>query len=64
MRHHDLQLESCDLSDEALADVSCALVLTDHDGVDYERIVSRVPVVVDTRNALKSLKARGNVVPA
>jgi UDP-N-acetyl-D-glucosamine dehydrogenase len=64
MRHHDLQLESCELTDEALADVSCALVLTDHDGVDYERIVSRVPVVVDTRNALRQLKGRGNVVPA
>ena len=64
MRHHDLQLQSCELTDEALSDVSCALVLTDHDGVDYERLVSRVPVVVDTRNALRELKGRGNVVPA
>jgi UDP-N-acetyl-D-glucosamine dehydrogenase len=34
----------------------CALIVTDHSGVDYRRIVERFPLVVDTRNALKGLR--------
>jgi len=32
-----------------------ALVLTDHEGVDYAALLREVPIVVDTRNAMASL---------
>lgn len=35
-----------------------ALILTDHDGVDYERVADRVPVVFDTRGVYRKLGVR------
>ncbi|MGE0039747.1 MAG: nucleotide sugar dehydrogenase [Vicinamibacterales bacterium] len=35
----------------------CALIVTDHKGVDYAALVERFPVVVDTRNALKGVQS-------
>ena len=40
---------------------SCAVVTTDHSAFDYERIAG-MPLVVDTRNALKGLSGRGVVL--
>jgi UDP-N-acetyl-D-glucosamine dehydrogenase len=39
--------------EQALNGVDCAVIATDHSQFDYERI-ARLPLVVDTRNALKS----------
>lgn len=44
--------------DEALAGgIDCAVIATHHPGVDYDSIVRQVPVVVDTRNALRGFTA-------
>ena len=40
--------------------IDCAVITTDHPGIDYEAVTGRVPVVVDTRNALKGV-ARDNI---
>ena len=38
--------------DEALLEnLDTALILTDHDGIDYRALVERCPLVIDTRNA-------------
>ena len=43
---------------EALAGgVDCAVITTHHPGVDYDSVVRRAPVVVDTRNALRGVRA-------
>ncbi len=34
-------------------DVDCVVIVTDHDGVDYEAISNAAPLVFDSRNALK-----------
>ena len=34
-------------------DVDCAVICTDHSAFDYDAIVGRMPLVVDTRNALR-----------
>ena len=40
-------------AERALAEgIDCAVITTDHPGVDYAEIARRAPVVVDTRNAL------------
>ena len=42
--------------DEAgLSSYSAALILTDHDGVDYRTLLREVPLVVDTRNVTAAL---------
>jgi UDP-N-acetyl-D-glucosamine dehydrogenase len=48
-------MESVELTPENLATYDCVLIATDHDNVDYERVVRCVPLVVDTRNATSHL---------
>jgi UDP-N-acetyl-D-glucosamine dehydrogenase len=43
---------------EELSRFDCALISTDHDGVDYELVAKNIPLIVDTRNACASLKER------
>ena len=44
--------------EQALADgIDCAVVTTDHRGVDYRAVARRAPLVVDTRNALAGVDA-------
>ena len=48
---------SVELDERALRETDCALVLTDHTAVDYKRVVTHAPVVIDTRNATASMIA-------
>jgi UDP-N-acetyl-D-glucosamine dehydrogenase len=43
-------LESAELTEEELAAADCVVVVTDHCSVDYERVVRRAKLIVDTRN--------------
>ncbi len=48
-----------------LSSFSAAMILTDHDRVDYETLVQEVPLVVDTRNVTSTLAPPpGNVLKA
>jgi UDP-N-acetyl-D-glucosamine dehydrogenase len=40
-------------ADKGSADADCVVIVTDHKGFDYTRIVERAKLIVDTRNALK-----------
>ncbi|TGE33833.1 nucleotide sugar dehydrogenase [Desulfosporosinus sp. Sb-LF] len=51
-----LHLESVPLTDEALTGADGVLILTDHTAVDYERVVGKAKLVVDTRNATKEVQ--------
>jgi UDP-N-acetyl-D-glucosamine dehydrogenase len=44
-------LESVAIDDGQLSDVDCAVIVTDHRAVDYDRVVDLAPLVVDLRNA-------------
>jgi UDP-N-acetyl-D-glucosamine dehydrogenase len=48
---------SVPLDDETLAAADCVVIVTDHDGLDWERIVRSSRLVVDTRNATRSVEA-------
>ncbi|HEX6588419.1 MAG TPA: nucleotide sugar dehydrogenase [Longimicrobiales bacterium] len=50
-----------ELSDDELRRADCVVIITDHRGVDYERVVAMAGLVVDTRNAAADL-GRGNIV--
>ncbi len=45
-------LHSTPLTEETLSSVDCVVIATDHGAVDYERVVARARLVVDTRNVL------------
>src|SRR2546425_8964496 len=48
-------LTSLGLSDEALSACDCAIIITDHSGVDYSRVVKLSPLVIHTRNVTRKL---------
>ncbi len=56
----DLCLTGRSMEDALAEGVDCAVITTDHRGVDYEQIAQHIPLVVDTRNVLKG-GAGGNV---
>ena len=48
-------LASVPLDDAVVSGTDCVLIVTDHGNVDYKRIVELARLVVDTRNATRSL---------
>jgi UDP-N-acetyl-D-glucosamine dehydrogenase len=48
---HD-PLNSVSLTDDELHSADCVIIVTDHSGIDYKRVCSLAPLIVDTRNAL------------
>ena len=52
VREGPLALRSVPAADALANGTDCAVIVTDHDGVDYAEVARRAPVVVDTRNAL------------
>ncbi len=59
---HGEDMESVPLDDATLAATDCAVIVTDHSGIDWRRIVERVALVVDARNATEGSRDRGDVV--
>lgn len=49
-------MKRIDPEDSQLADYAAAVIVTDHDDVDYEQIARMVPVIVDSRNATSELE--------
>ena len=48
-------MDSCPLTADYLAGQDCVLIATDHSSYDYEFIVEHSRLVIDTRNATKSV---------
>jgi UDP-N-acetyl-D-glucosamine dehydrogenase len=40
-------------AEQGAAESDCAVIVTDHQAFDYQRILERAPLIVDTRNALR-----------
>lgn len=51
------QLDSVALTPELLASVDAVVITTDHTNLDYEAICRSAPLVLDTRNATKGVRA-------
>lgn len=47
-------VHSVPLTPKALAAADCVVIITDHRVLDYQAIVAQAPLVVDTRNAIKT----------
>jgi nucleotide sugar dehydrogenase len=48
-------MENTPLTDELLESCTMAIIATDHQAVDYDRVVAKAPHVLDTRHATKRL---------
>ncbi len=57
--------KSIDWSAEELAKYDAALICTDHDGINYEELVAKSKLVIDTRNATASISNKlGKIIKA
>jgi UDP-N-acetyl-D-glucosamine dehydrogenase len=51
------------LTDDVIAKSDAVVIVTDHSSIDYQRLVDKASLVVDTRNALsKTKKSRARIV--
>ena len=48
-------MRSVELTDACVAGADCVVIVTDHQSIDYGRILALAPLVVDTRNACASV---------
>lgn len=53
-------LSSVELNDQEISAADCVVIVTDHSGIDYARVIELAPLVVDTRNALNGDLRRGS----
>ncbi len=61
-RQTDLRLVSIRLRDYSeLEGYDAVIIVTDHSTYDYEEVVRRAPLVIDTRNATSGVQRGGNV---
>ncbi len=51
LTHEGIDLSSVELSDRRLAESDLVLIITPHATFDYERILEKSPLILDTRNA-------------
>ena len=42
---------------ESAADADCAVIITDHKAFDYQLLLDKAPLIVDSRNALKGVQS-------
>jgi len=64
-REHDLRMSSRKLTAKMLAGYDAVLISTDHTSYDYQFIVDNARLVIDTRNATKSIRrGRSKIVNA
>jgi UDP-N-acetyl-D-glucosamine dehydrogenase len=55
-RQHGALAGRSSVSLNRAADYDLALIVTDHDGIDWQALVAAVPLVIDTRNATRDVK--------
>jgi UDP-N-acetyl-D-glucosamine dehydrogenase len=58
----DIDLTSVKLTKETLKGADCVVIVTDHSNVDYGMVAGSAKLVVDTRNILKDVKERNNII--
>ncbi len=59
-RDHEIveaNVTAVELTAKEIADCDCAVIITGHEGVDYNLLLEHIPVVVDTRNVYNGIKS-------
>ncbi len=50
----DLPMASVPLTDQALRSADMVMIVTDHSGIDYDRVLREAPLILDTRGAIRT----------
>ena len=58
MRHHDLHMSSVALTQESIKSYDCVLIATHHAAYDWQMIADNAKLIIDTRNATRSVKGK------
>lgn len=58
----DSRMTSTDMSDELLASADCVVIVTDHTTSDWQDLLDKSKLVVDTRNAVSGYSGKAKVV--
>ena len=53
--HEGIPMQSVELTDERLGQADCVVVVTDHSTYDWQTIVDKARLIVDTRNAFREI---------
>ena len=64
MRKYNFPMQSVPLTEENLKQYDCLVLATDHSAYDYDFIARHAALVVDTRNAMKAIKSKANIIKA
>ncbi len=64
MRHHHFEMNSLELTVEAISRFDCVVLTTAHSAFDYDFIAQHARLIVDTRAAFKAFKNNPNIVSA
>ena len=57
-----INLKSVPFDKNSFKDSDCVVITTDHSNVDYKFIVENSKLIVDTRNVLKGIKGKSNIM--
>ena len=55
-------LKSAGFNKETFKNSDCVVIVTDHSNVDYKFVAKNSRLMVDTRNVLKDIKDRKNII--
>ena len=58
MRRYDLGMTSVELTAESLAGYDCVLIATDHAAYDWQMVADHAQLIIDTRNATRSVTGK------
>jgi UDP-N-acetyl-D-glucosamine dehydrogenase len=62
LSHEGFDLQSVALTRETLRAADCVVIVTDHQEIDWQGVADCASVIVDARNALKTIKSHGRVL--
>ena len=60
--HGNLSMRSIELTDAAISGADMVMVTTEHTNVDYANVAAKAQLVMDTRNAMRDITDRDNIV--
>lgn len=62
LRIDNIDMKCIKFTKESLRSFDCAVLITDHSNIDYKFLAKNSKVIIDTRNALKDIKNRANII--
>ncbi len=62
LKWNGIDLKCAKFDKDTISGADCVIIVTDHTNVDYKFIAANSKLVIDTRNALKDIKLRTNII--